>query len=96
MSDSLQEIISRLWTTPENAEWTPKTDVIPLSDVQRWMASSDIEILGFTHHLLSNQREGGMNCFLDGLKRLQMVWFFEKQGEYRLFGKTEDFGVIRV
>jgi hypothetical protein len=37
-----------------------------------------------------------MNCFLDGLKRLQMVWFFEKQGEYRVFGKMEDFGVIRV
>ena len=56
MSDSLQEIISRLWTTPENAEWTPKTDVIPLSDLQRWMESSDIEILGLTHHLLSDRR----------------------------------------
>jgi len=56
MSDSLREIISRLWTTPENAEWTPKVDVVPLSDIQRWMASSDIEILGFTHHLVSNRR----------------------------------------
>jgi hypothetical protein len=37
-----------------------------------------------------------MNCFLDGLKRRQMASFFEKQGEYRLFGKTEDFGVIRA
>ena len=43
MTELLQEIISRLWTTSEHAEWTPKTDVIALSDVQRWMASSDIE-----------------------------------------------------
>jgi hypothetical protein len=56
MSDTLQEIISRLWTTPENAEWTPKTDMVPLSDVQDWMASSDIEILGFTHNLVCNRR----------------------------------------
>jgi hypothetical protein len=56
MTETLQEIISRLWTTPEHAEWTPKTDVIALSDVQRWMASEDIEILGFMHHLVSNRR----------------------------------------
>jgi hypothetical protein len=56
MSESLQEIISRLWNTPERAEWAPKTDVVALSDVQRWMVSSDIEILGFTHHLVSNRR----------------------------------------
>jgi len=56
MSESLQEIISRLWNTPERAEWTPKTDVVALSDVQMWMVSGDIEILGFTHHLVSNQR----------------------------------------
>src|SRR5215467_5887805 len=53
MSESLQEIINRLWNTPKDAEWTPKTDVVPLSDIQRWMGSSDIEMLGFTHHLLS-------------------------------------------
>jgi hypothetical protein len=28
MSESLQEIINRLWTTPEHAEWAPKTDVL--------------------------------------------------------------------
>jgi hypothetical protein len=44
----LHEIISKLWTTPERAEWTPKTDVVMVSDVQRWMASGDAEILGFT------------------------------------------------
>src|SRR6266436_861072 len=56
MDESLQEIISRLWTTPEHAEWIPKTDVVALSDAQKWMASSDIEILGFTHALLSGRR----------------------------------------
>jgi len=56
MSESLQEIISRLWNTPERAEWTPKTDVVALSDVQMWMVSGDIEILGFTHHLISDHR----------------------------------------
>jgi hypothetical protein len=56
MSESLQEIIDKLWVTPERAEWTPKTDVVALSDVQRWMASGDIEILGFTQALLSNRR----------------------------------------
>lgn len=55
MSELLQEIISKLWTTPERAEWTPKTDVVAFSDVQRWIASSDIEILGFTSALLSNR-----------------------------------------
>jgi hypothetical protein len=56
MSESLQEIITKLWVTPEHAEWTLKTDVVALSDVQRWMASGDIEILGFTHALLSDRR----------------------------------------
>lgn len=56
MSESLQEIINRLWNTPKDAEWTPKTDVVALSDIQRWMGSGDIETLGFTHHLLSENR----------------------------------------
>jgi hypothetical protein len=56
MTESLQEIICRLWTTPEHAEWTPKIDVVALSDVQRWAASGDIEILGFTYAMLSNRR----------------------------------------
>jgi hypothetical protein len=56
VSESLQVIINKLWTTPEHAEWTPKTDVVAFSDVQRWMASTDIEILGFTDALLSDRR----------------------------------------
>jgi hypothetical protein len=55
MGESLQDIITRLWTTPAQAEWTPKTDVVALSDAQRWMDSEDIEILGFTHTLLHDR-----------------------------------------
>jgi hypothetical protein len=56
MSESLQDIIDKLWTTPEDAEWIPKTDTVALSDIQRWMASSDIEILGFTSGIFANGR----------------------------------------
>ena len=35
MDESLQEIISRLWSTPEHAEWTPKTDVLALKRLSR-------------------------------------------------------------
>ena len=56
MSESLQQIIDKLWIAPEHAEWTPKTDVVALSDVQRWMSSTDIEILGFAGALLSDRR----------------------------------------
>src|SRR5437879_5533304 len=56
MSETFEEIIAKLWTTPERAEWIPKTDTVALSDVQRWMASNDIEILGFTYSLISNVR----------------------------------------
>jgi hypothetical protein len=56
MSESLQGVIDQLWATPENAEWIPKKDVVPLSDIQRWIASDDIEILGLTHGLLSDRR----------------------------------------
>lgn len=56
MREALQEIIDRLFVAPENAEWTPKTDVVPLVDIQKWMASGDIEILGFTYALLHDRR----------------------------------------
>ena len=52
MSDTLQEIINRLWIAPENAEWTPKTDTVSLSDVRNWFKSDDIEVLGFTSALI--------------------------------------------
>jgi hypothetical protein len=56
VSESLQEIIDKLWIAPEYAEWSPKTDVIALSDIKRWMSSTDIEILGFARALLGDRR----------------------------------------
>jgi hypothetical protein len=54
--ESLQEIISKLWITPDRAEWIPKTDVLALEDISRWMAHDDIEVLGFTHATLHDAR----------------------------------------
>ncbi|HKV05349.1 MAG TPA: hypothetical protein VJO53_09615 [Candidatus Acidoferrales bacterium] len=55
-NEALRRIITRFWTTPERAEWTPKTDVILLPDLREWMASSDIEIVGFAHSMMSDAR----------------------------------------
>jgi hypothetical protein len=49
MSNTLEEIIDRLWIAPLNAEWTPKTDTVSLSDVREWFKNDDIEVLGFTN-----------------------------------------------
>jgi len=49
-------LIERLWIAPENAEWKPKTDVLSLSDVKRWMDSDDIEVLGFTDAMIHDGR----------------------------------------
>ena len=56
MSEGLREIINKLWIAPENAEWTLKTDVVPLSDLRRWLKSDDIEIVGFAHSLIDDDR----------------------------------------
>ncbi|MBZ5721514.1 MAG: hypothetical protein LAO03_14135 [Acidobacteriia bacterium] len=56
MSDTLQDIINRLWIAPDNAEWTPKTDTVSLSDVREWFKSNDIEVLGFTSALIHDAR----------------------------------------
>jgi hypothetical protein len=56
MSDTLQEIINSLWIAPDNAEWTPKTDTVSLSDVRRWFKNDDIEVLGFTEALIHDAR----------------------------------------
>jgi hypothetical protein len=55
-NEALRQIITKYWITPEFAEWTPKTDVIPLSELREWMKSSDIQILGFVHHTIGNGR----------------------------------------
>ena len=56
MSNTLQEIIDRLWIAPVNAEWTPKTDAVSLSDVRQWFKNDDIEVLGFTNALIHDAR----------------------------------------
>lgn len=53
---SVQSLIERLWIAPKDAEWTPKTDVLPLSELKEWMDSSDIEVLGFVDALIHDQR----------------------------------------
>jgi hypothetical protein len=56
MSETLQEIINKLWIAPANAEWTPRKDTVPLGDVRRWLKSDDIEILGFAIGLINDAR----------------------------------------
>lgn len=55
-NDALRQIITRYWTTPEFAEWTPKTDVILLGDLREWIASGDIEIVGFASKMIHDRR----------------------------------------
>jgi hypothetical protein len=55
-NEALRQIATRLFETPLHAEWTPKTDVIPLSDLREWMKSGDIEIVGFAYHMIGNAR----------------------------------------
>jgi len=55
-SEELRQIVTRLWTTPEHAEWVPKTDVISLSYLREWMGSSDVEIVGFANAMIHNSR----------------------------------------
>ena len=53
---TLQKLIERLWIAPENAEWTPKTTVVPLSELQSWMTSDDIEVLGYVDSVVHEPR----------------------------------------
>jgi len=56
MSETLQEIIDWLWVAPENGEWTPKTDVVSLADLRRWLKSPDIEVQGFASGIIGDGR----------------------------------------
>lgn len=56
MDESLNEIISRLSIVRENAEWIPKSDTLPLTDLRRWMSNKDIEVLGFVSAMLHDRR----------------------------------------
>jgi hypothetical protein len=52
----LQRIIAKFWDAPENAEWTPKTQNIPLDELREWMGSSDMEIMGFAYAMMCGKR----------------------------------------
>lgn len=56
MGESLQQIVERLWVAPDHAEWTQKTDVIPIEDLRHWTQSEDIEILGFAMAMIDDRR----------------------------------------
>lgn len=53
---TLDQIIDMLWNHPEYAEWTPKTDTIPATAFRQWMASDDMETLGFVYSMLDDHR----------------------------------------
>jgi hypothetical protein len=52
----LDDIIDMLWNHSENAEWTPKIEVIPGALFRQWMSSEDIEVLGFVYSNLGDRR----------------------------------------
>lgn len=52
----LKEIIDMMWVRAENAEWKPKIKIIPGAAFRLWMASFDMEVLGYTYHLLDDHR----------------------------------------
>lgn len=56
MPETLESIINKLWMAPENAEWRPKTDTLSLTDLRRWSASEDIEVLGFASAMIHDAR----------------------------------------
>jgi hypothetical protein len=56
MSDHLKAIIQQHWITPEGAEWIPKVRTIPRAEIEEWMASSDIELLGYAAAMMDEAR----------------------------------------
>lgn len=55
-SEELRGIITRLFETPEYSEWVPKTNVIGLDELRKWMASPNIEIVGFAKSSIHDKR----------------------------------------
>jgi hypothetical protein len=53
---TVNTLLKRLWIAPENAEWTPRIDILPLNDLEQWMDSEDIEVLGFTNAMIHDGR----------------------------------------
>jgi hypothetical protein len=84
----LNEIIELLWFHPENAEWKVKIDTIPGAEFRRWMTSDDVEVLGYTYHLLGDRRfridpELSLNEYLEFVRRYYERCFMENpDGEW--------------
>lgn len=81
-STGLDEIIDLLWVHPNNAEWTPKVKVIPGDAFRQWMASEEIEILGFVYSMLDDHRfrvdpELSLDEYLEFIRRYYERCFFE-------------------
>jgi hypothetical protein len=53
---TVHDLIQLLWVAPDDAEWTPKVDSVPLDDVRRWMVSEDLEVLGFAEATINDRR----------------------------------------
>jgi hypothetical protein len=53
---TLASLIERLWDASENAEWKPKTAVLPLLELKEWMTSDDLEVLGFVNAQIHDRR----------------------------------------
>src|SRR5690348_9455513 len=53
---TVEELVDRFWIPKENDGWTPKTGVIPLPQLLKWMKSDDVEVLGFLDGLLHDGR----------------------------------------
>jgi hypothetical protein len=53
---NLAEAIDLLWVPAENAEWKQKTDLISLQQIREWIASDDIELLGYVNDLFIDRR----------------------------------------
>jgi hypothetical protein len=87
-ASTLSEIIDMLWDHPENAEWTPKLKDIPGPLFREWMASRDIEILGFVYSTLGNQKfrvepELSLDEYLKFVRNYYERCFFENpDGEW--------------
>src|SRR5215510_2105784 len=53
---TLGELVNRFWDAPDNAEWKPKKDVIPRADLDEWIKSEDMEVLGFLNAMIHDHR----------------------------------------
>ena len=99
---TVKTLIERLWFAPENAEWKPKTDVLPLMDLKEWMGSEDIEVLGFTDAMIHDGRFRidpplGVEDYVAWIKRYYGRCFLENpNGTWSDSSYSAGWDVVRV